>query len=69
VGCGVVIGSAQRWPIHLATETRRWQRSLVAEMAHADTRRIGAACTVMADARTPPRRPDPAEVFELRWLG
>ncbi len=70
---------AARAPIHLPAETRRWQRTIAAEMAHpdaarfglggADPARIAAACTLVASALRLPRIPDASEVFEPAFLG
>ncbi|MGG5818283.1 ABC transporter substrate-binding protein [Falsiroseomonas sp. HW251] len=64
-------------PIHLTAETRRWQRTIAAEMAHPDAARLGlgrvdparvaAACALLTDTLPLPRRPDAAEVYRPDW--
>jgi NitT/TauT family transport system substrate-binding protein len=74
-----VAAVAARAPIHLAAETRRWQRTIAAEMAHpdaarfglggADPARIAAACRLMEAALPLRRSPAAEEVFDARFLG
>ena len=73
-----VAAVAARAPLHLAAETRRWERTIAAEMAHPDAARFGlggidpqrlaAGCRLLAVALRLPRCPDAAEVMDPGFL-
>jgi NitT/TauT family transport system substrate-binding protein len=73
-----VAAVAARAPIHLAAETRRWRRTIAAEMAHPDAARfglggmdpdrVGRAAALVAAALGLPRVPAAAEIFDPGFL-
>ncbi len=72
-----VAAVAARGTINLAVETRRWERTIAAEMAHPDAvsfglggmdpARLQAACALVAEAMLL-REPSAAEVFDPSFL-